>query len=539
MLKKILGSETNFILFLTFLITVSGLSSLFYNQFRVAPPNTVYTFAHNYVPDYYQYLSWMKDGADGKILITSRYSPDNFTRKPAYLFYPLLGWISGKLGLPLFLGYTIARIFLSLFKLGIIFWLISQIFSRSAERKLAFFLALFLPPFYKLFPFQMLRRDITSLDILQRTFFLPHNLATTIFILAGSICINIYIGASNKKARVSKFLILASIFFFLASVTNPAMLAIFYLFLGVALLITFLQKPSRKLITGSLVAFSPGFLAIIFYQHLFSHFLPFSWLFNQQKNVILMTNLKDYFLNCGPVIFFFPFAVLPFLKIKKFLANFVLSWGIIPFLIFPLLGKVLPFSQERFFEISHFIPLAILASAGFYSLTNLIKKEKMKIVTQRGLVAVLVIFVLPYLWFSLRSQIDLFAKPYYFNIFIPKSTLEAFSWLDKNTPDESVVAAGFYTSNMLPTFSHNKVVFGHEFVTYKAPERKADTETILGQDTPPPQILELLRKNQIRYLLVNLERPLSSTNLSALPNLKLVYNHEENKIFRFEESKIR
>lgn len=545
--KKIFLKEGNFILLLILVITAFGLFSLFYNQFKIAPKNSLYTFVHNYVPDYYQYLSWMKDGADGKILITSRHSPDNFPRKPVYLFYSFAGWLSERLGLTMFLGYTLIRISFSLLKLFIIAFLISQTLKQAQIRKLAFFFVLFLPPFYYLSPFRMLRRDISSLDILQRSFFLPHNLATFVFLITGAILFNVYLKGSKLKTKERTFswanyqisltslriLYLSSFFFFLCSITNPAMLTIFYLFLGIALFISFWQKPDWSLIIKSLAIFLPGLPLIVYYQGIFSRFLPFSWFYQQQKQVVLMTNLKDYLLNCGPVIFFVPFGILPLYKNRNFLANFVLSWAIIPFLIFPFLGKLIPFSQERFFEISHYVPLGILGAVGLYSLTEFVKKVSLRSFIRRLIISLLVIFTLPYLFYSTRFQIDLFSKPYIFNVFVPNSLIESFRWLDQNTADESVVASGFFTSNMLPAFSHNKVVFGHEFVTYKSEERKAENEAIFNPLTPAAEIEKILEKNKINFLLFSLETPKwENTGFKNLNNLKKVFDNNENQIYQ-------
>ncbi len=545
MLKKIsifFFSEVTFVLLIILLITVAGLWTLLYNQFKVAPPKTLYTFAHNYVPDFYQYLSWMKDGADGKILITSRYSPDNFKRQPVYLFYSLLGWLSARIGLPLFLGYTVARIFSSLLKLLTIYFLICQIFKKSTERKLAFFFTVLLPPFYHLFPFQMLRPDISSLDVLLRTFFLPHNLAATIAIMIAAIYFNHYLNASKTEHKnihipISniRYLLLSTALLFLAGIANPALLTIFYLFLGGAVVITFLQKPNVTLIISSLVIFLPGFLLILYYQYLFSHALPFAWLYYQQKSVILMTSFLAYLENLGPVIFFVPFALLPFWKKKQFLTNFILSWAVVPFVLFPLLGKVIPFSQERFFEISHFLPLGILGAAGFYQIAAFFKGKAWLPAGKVLILSALALFSLVYLLNSTQNEVNIFGRPY-FNIFIPRSLVEAYLWLDKNTPEESVVATPYFTANMLTAFAHNKVVYGHQFVTFKAPERRQDIEAIFAKETSPAQIEELLKKDQVDYLLVSIEQPLPSTNLSQIKGLKKIFDNQENQILKVNYS---
>ena len=84
---RLLFKEEVFILICLFTITLLGLAPILMELLKFTPPDRVFTFAHNYMADYYQYLSWMKDGADGKILLTSRFSSDLFPRQPVYLFY--------------------------------------------------------------------------------------------------------------------------------------------------------------------------------------------------------------------------------------------------------------------------------------------------------------------------------------------------------------------------------------------------------------------------------------------------------------------
>jgi len=571
MLKKLFyffAKETNFILLCIFIITFLGLFSLFYDQWVIRPENTVYTFAHNYMFDYYQYLSWMKDGADGKILITSRFSPDNFIRKPVYLFYPIMGFIFSKLGLSLFLGYTLARIFLSLVKFLAIYYLISQIFNDSFKRKLAFVFCLFLPPFYGISPLRMLFPHIASVDILQRAFFLPHDMATTVFIILGTISFSQWLNKGEIKGQVKgifkgqlrvlrglpsapsitlrmnplrarksattkplitnyQLLITSFLFFFLASIINPAILTIFYLFLGLATLLTFVQKPSLRGLVGPGIIFLAGLPFIVYYQYLFKTTLPFSWMYYQQKNVFLNINFKDYLLSLGPVSILFIFGLPAFLKKKDFLFNFLICWAIIPFFLMPLLGRIIPLSQERLFEISHFIPLSILATEGLIKIKNA--------VMVRLLIGILLFFSLPYLYISVKFQVDLFTKPY-FNIYIPKSVIETFNWLDKNTPDESIVVANYFTSNMLPAFSHNKVLFGHDFVTYKAAQRLEEVKAVFNPKTPANQIREILRRNKVDYLLVSPEGGgLEWTNLKNVDGLELVFSNLQNFVFRISK----
>ena len=510
--------ETNFILGLIFLISALALTPLLYQQFKVTPPNTFFTFAHNYIPDYYQYLSWMKDGADGKILITSRYSADIFIRHPVYLFYSVLGWLTGRFTPIMAFGYTAARICLGLLRLLVIYWFIGLFFKTTSGRVLAFFLALFLPPFYNLRPWSLILPNLTSVDILQRTFFLPHDTAVTILLLMGAVFFHLFLQNTQP-------LILSVIFFLIASIANPAMVMFFLIFFITGSGLTFLQKVDlrKKIFWGNLIILITSGLVLSYYQNLFATALPFSWFYNQQK-LVRLTDYKGFWLLMGPAGILGLLGMLGQLKQKDFLANLVIAWAIIPFLIFPLLGKILPLSQERIFEMSIFLPLAILSAQ---TIGNL--KGKIKLV----LVALLLIcFSLPYLYLSIKNQIKSFTYPY-FNVYVPQPTLEAFFWLDQNTPDESVVLSSYYTANMIPAFTHNKVFFGHDFVTYQAAERLKDLAYIFDAQSEPLKIAEILRQHRVQYLLLSPESPrLESTNLAKI-GLKPIFSNSQNQIYQF------
>jgi len=387
MLKK----ESTLITFSIFLISLLALIPLFTNQFIHTPKDTFYTFAHNYVPDFYQYISWMKDGADGKILITSRLSPDIFTRKPVYLFYPLSGYVFSRLGIDLFLGYTLLRIGLGLTNLLLLYYFISQVFKQSKLRKIAFFLALFLPQFFRLKPLGLLFPNITSIDPLQRVFFLPHDLAATGLFLATVILFN------QKK------FVFSAVSLFAASIINPAMILLLLIPFGFAGILT-------SALPLSLVVL-PTLGVIAYYQHLFSTTLPFSWMFNQQKVNTLQLNLKDFVLLAGPTLFLAIFSLKDFLKSKQFVNLLTVGWAVFPFLLFPFLGKYLPISTERIFETSFYFPLAILAAKTISRLTKRVRPEL--------IFAAIILFTIPYFYASLKWQIELFKNPY-FNVYVPK-----------------------------------------------------------------------------------------------------------------------
>jgi hypothetical protein len=176
---------------------------------------------------------------------------------------------------------------------------------------------------------------------------------------------------------------------------------------------------------------------------------------------------------------------------------------------------------------SHFIPLSVLAAATVSKLRDRYKTPG------TFLFLLFAMFAAPYFYLSLKFQVEMFSFPY-FNIFVPRSTVQAFNFLDGNTPGESTVATGYYTGNMLPAFSHNKVLYGHDFVTFEANKRLNESLAILSKESAPGEIEEILRRNKISYILFTPETPkFEETSLPKLDNPpRLIFFNENNSIWK-------
>jgi len=121
----------------------------------------------------------------------------------------------------------------------------------------------------------------------------------------------------------------------------------------------------------------------------------------------------------------------------------------------------------------------------------------------------------------------------YFNIFIPKSVVKSLLWLDNNTVAESGVAAPYYTSSFLPAFSHNKVLFGHDFATFKAEEKLKQLD-IIYKSKDEKQVSKVLRENKIDYIIFNQEVPeFKETVLEEVGEFRLVYKNKDVTIYKF------
>lgn len=505
-------------------MAISVIPNFYY--LATAPKDTYYAFANNYLPDYYQYISHMKDGADGKIMMIFRSSPDNFVRKPVYLFYTLAGFIISKLGIDLFMGFFLMRIIFCFLKFMVVYYLILCLFPKSPGlRKLSFFFVVFNTPFYSISPFQMIFSSITSIDSLVRTLFIPHDLVASALLILAAIFFDRWL----KENGSLKDTFLSGIFFLTATITNPAMLTTFSLLFVFAVIVYFLKQKNsfKKIFIGSLVIGIIVLPVFVYYQFLFSTTLPFSLIFNNQKWINYNIGLREYILICGPILFLSVFAIPDFFSRKDFLSKMIITWGIFPFLLFQIYAKYLPLSHERIFESCFYIPLSILAA---YSVCRF----KSKVIKALMVVFFIAISV-PYFYLSLTKQLTEYNGPY-FNVFIPYSTIEAFNWLDKNSRDESVVTAGYFSGNLLMAFSHNKILFGHDHSAYKAKERWAETATIYSSGSSTQQIKEILDRENVSYILFAPDTfGFGQTNLASIKNLKLVFSNSSNAIYQYNK----
>src|SRR4030042_2431864 len=77
---------------------------------RNAYPDTTFPLIHNNAPDYFYYLSLMRQGYDGRILLTSRMTPEGFPPVFPPTFFALLGHLPRLSGLSLYHIYFLSRI---------------------------------------------------------------------------------------------------------------------------------------------------------------------------------------------------------------------------------------------------------------------------------------------------------------------------------------------------------------------------------------------------------------------------------------------
>ena len=69
--------------------------------------------------------------------------------------------------------------------------------------------------------------------------------------------------------------------------------------------------------------------------------------------------------------------------------------------------------------------------------------------------------------------------------------MHAFSYIEKNTPHQSVILAPYYISTMIPALTGNRVIGGHALMTQNPGEKQQAIEDFFaGKNVPASDLLE-------------------------------------------------
>lgn len=510
--------------------------------FLRTPKDAKFSLAFNYYPDYYHYISWMKDGQEGHLSITTRFTSEGYPRKIVlpHILYPILGIIATKTGLNLFQTYLLSRILFGSLRLALIYVVIAQLFTNKKRRILAFIVTIGLPSFLILhlsdhMSMSFFLPGITTFDVFRRITFIPHHLLAHIFNILYFVFLSKGLKDNNKK-----YSIVAGLSLFLASVINPATLFFMPFIITIAfvliLLVVYKNKVSLVFYHFTLSTIPVLFAAYYYKYYLFTIF-PWDILGQEQKGnpqvfsqVNYLWTLPDYLGALGLAM---PLSIIAFLY-KKFEKNIlyllIVAWAVGSLIAFILISQFINYREIifRLFQGQQFVPFGILAAFGIFYLHDRLKNKILRVCLVYGIISI----SLPYYYLSLHSQLYEEITLAHYNIYLPKSSLQTFDYLDKNTPDESVVLTGYYFGELLPAYTHNRVYKGTPDQTYDYNNKIIQFTKFYNNQMNPEEVKNFIKKGNISYILFGPDTGSPEAVISRLPFVKLLYQNKNNYVYK-------
>ncbi len=549
-------------------------------RLTITPQGTFFPLIHNHTGDYFYYLSLIRQGIEGNILLTSRMTPEHFSPALAQTFFAVLGWIAKILGIDNIAIYFLSRIITGFLLLIAIIFLAQKVFKSGKFIILASFLAIFATGFWlpttdkaKALGVLQYLTHWTKLDPIIRTTYLPHHLISTFLGIVSIILLS-----SALKAKSWQKGIAAGI---LAALGGFVYFATFINFLGALVILIFiivLRRISETLFgkslnlsvilgiptlhretpesigdsgrtSGRTAWYIPSFARMTLISRSFSIFLiyilfasisliylfmlsksgfPWSVYDRVGENFTLYLPFMHYIYSLGPT-FILTLIGLPIIFSNfTFLNGFLLSWALFPFTGLFILSKIFDrYGNVYFLESSNYIPLGILAVYGLERLYQVFSKKK--IYAALG-ITLLVIYFIPPLSSSIIAE-SARLSPFYYNLFIPNDIKDGMNWLDKFTPKESVVLSGGFFGNIIPAFAHNRVVYGHPANTFQPDKKMKDTDIFFAQNDLR-EAKNILSKYHVNYVFYSKDTDPPNENFTSSLGFNLIYQNPQVVIFK-------
>ncbi|NPV76743.1 MAG: hypothetical protein HPY59_10265 [Anaerolineae bacterium] len=457
------------------------------------------------------YLAKMYQGYEGDWKFHLPYSIERGEGAYLFLFYLFLGHLSRWLGFPQVVVFHIARIVSSVALFLSVFLFIERLLPpENSLRRLALVLCLFgsglgwLAFFFNLFTADIWVAEAFPFLAAYTNPHFPLGLALILFLLVYSY-------------RVDSFRS-----FLLAAVLGLS-LAIVLPFGVVVLAGIFLIENIWRYLSERRVVIWP-FLTLIgggvylLYQYFAILQDPVLAAWNLQ-NMTLSPPLWDVILSLSPAFFL---AIIGYRKairsLPAFSVRMLYGWA-----LFGLLLIYFPFNLQRRFMLGLFIPFSLLAALGLINISKKVGNRARYVYSITVVVSVLTNgLVLSAGFFGILAR-D--AKIYY-----SQSEREAFNWIVKNTPEDSVILASVEMGLLIPAHTGRRVLYGHPFETIHAEKRVESVKNFFQGTLDQEEINQLVRNNGVDYILWT-AREGDTVDLKDRLSFAVVFDNIETRIY--------
>lgn len=402
------------------------------------------------------YLAWIKQAADGKILLEDKFTTEF---QAGLFFHPLFlitGWFSGITGIDALSSYHTLRIISGFFLMNLLYYFGCLFLKKFSHRFFFLVLASLSSGFGWLFSSPILPGNIQCLDLLAPeaiTFLtiLTKPLFSVSLILMLAIFMLMF---KSYKSGKAVFTALAGLLGLILGLIHPYDMVSIYCISILYLILTKSALKQAKYFILFLVISLPA----IIYQYLIFNFDPVfkEW---SQKQLTLTPHPLSFVITYGLIGLFAVIYIIYIIVNKKNskIYLFLISW-----IICALILVYLPFKFQRRLILGLHIPLCIFAAKLILDfILPFIKKASMfKGVREPIILAMIIVIVMPgnfvYIY---RNMLDM--KNNILNYCLPNEDLEALKWIDKNVPPAEIIIASPVISQYIPGLTGNKVYAGH------------------------------------------------------------------------------
>jgi len=539
-MKRLIKSEAFVFIFLSLVFLAAAFLPTIYSLFNT-PSDRVFLGVHNYYADYNIYLSEIKQGENGSIPITHKFTSEPQSKIFLRPILPIAGFVAHFINIPTQTTYHLLRILASLFLFYASYLFLSFFLKSKNQRLFAFFLAFASASFPKIF----FRQNIevytffnwwTGIELPARISFTPHHtLNNALFLFILFLLLK---GIQQQKIHLFFFSGLLSLFLSLSAPQYTVLITLFLFFSW--LFIYFAKSTKFKIINirlptiNNLIIFNLTFLipALIGFFYVFFTFQTHPWNEFAQwvKNQTYDVHPIELIFSQGLVAILAIFGLLIALRRRKkeFTPLFLIL--LIYFTSFLFLIKFPQFMNPiRLAEAPISVFFAILAT---YFVT--IIKRKFSPLSFITISILTLIISLPAYKINF---IDPLAKIKFtaYNSFPTINLYKGLTYLKNNTLPDQIVLSMTTLGNMIPAYSGNTVFLGHSISTLNYNQKLELAKTFYQGKMSPTRAKQFLINQKIDYIIVSYEENSLGNPADHYPFLKSVFTNSDITIFKPRE----
>ncbi len=495
------------------------------------------------IEDLSSYIAKMQQGAQGEWLMHLPYTAQPHPATLFYLIYILLGKVCALFGIPMILGFHLARLAAAGALIGVTYRFIAEFVPWPAVRWLALFITTVAGGLSWVFilqgkdtingipPLELMSPEAYTFWLIYTQMHLP---VARLFLLLGAI--GVWQAGTNGAWRPA---LLAGLAWLVMTMLQP-------IFFGIIAFIGLLMVVSRTLLARRMawrqlravfVACLVALPMLLYSAIVFATEPVYSqWAAAQVTTTAApWVYLLNYLIPLALAIPGWIYAVRQREPGLLFLALWLVS--------IPLLIYAPTIAQRRLID-SWQIVLSIMASYGLImvllpavrrvSLVRRVAHDQPRMIRrwQRLLIGALVLLLIPtYVFLILWSVMAAVGHdPSYYH---EQPLISAIEWVGQHGTKEDGVLAAYSNGTIIPTVADVRVLAGHHTETVAVDERKAEIVQFFQGDTPDSWRRDLLRRFSMTYVLYSPEeRALGSFDPARAGYLQEVFTSGDVHLYR-------
>ncbi len=499
-------AEWRWLIFVTSLLVLLAFVPLIWIAIQGTGDYVFMGALHNYL-DGATYLSKMRLGTNGSLLVTFQHTPEVHNGALIQVIYPVLGYIAGLIGIPNVVMLHVARLGASLFMYIAIYHLGAVIWTKVRPRRLFFAIAaggagfgwlLAAPLNTTSFPDLTIPEIFPFYSSLMNVHF-PLTFAL-VALLIGILIVALRPGAENFPSMDRQMPAASLISLALALLYPQVLVPLGGALFAYAVIAIVQARRWRPRLVRWLLAIGLPAAPLLAYYWLAVGSNPALTTWNAQ-NVTAAPPPHIFALGLGlPLLIAVPGIARALRRFEMDGDRLFLLW-----LIMILVTIYLPTNIQRRFSAAMMLPIAYFATRALEDVWLRYISRRRRALAFAAVFALMPISLLftlfaPVLLFNLNPQ-------QISGVLLPSDYHEAFNWLRTHAERNAVVLASPQVSSWIPAHTDARVVYGHPYETLDADTKLSQVEAWFAE-SDRSTCQTLLAAYDIRYVLVG---PLETT----------------------------